>query len=174
MKNLTKKVYAKFLMAIVAGLLASNAYAAGTAIGASATVKPRVNNPPGLGGAPLSMEAKGVKQFEVLNNTNGLVVDEAGIAPTAGSWVSIEVSTGPSDNSCFVIVADSAASTGLGIATTGRLLVPPIVAASSAVTIIEFKYPKQFHRGLAVVTSSPSSGSSCHATVGWRKNGGND
>lgn len=172
-KKLHKALLKVGLTSFLAGLLAANGYAAGTAVGAGASVKPRVNPAVSMSES-LRADALGVKQFEVLNNTTGQVVDEAGTVQTTGEFVSIELSTGPSDNSCYVLVYDSASVNGLATATTGRALIPPVIAQTSATTIVEFDYPKQFHRGLAVLVSNPSSGASCRATIGWRRNGGSD
>jgi hypothetical protein len=169
MRKMRKTVAAKLLVAFMVGLLSSGQYAYAAAIGASTTPKERVNSI--SKGMKLDLVDKGVKQFEAFGTaTAQLVVDEAGTAPTNGALVSIEVSTGPLDGSCYAIVFDSAAASNLDNSTSGRAIIPPVVANATFTTIVEFMYPKQFHRGLVLKTSLAG----CRATIGWRRNGGTD
>lgn len=177
MNQKTKYLMSTLLKAFVAGLLVSGHYgvafaAAGTSIGASATVVDRevvVSK-----GLKMTLEDKGVKQVEFFASASaGLVVDEDGDAPTCGDLVSVEVSTGPSAGTCYFMVFDSSSTTiGVGAldnSKAGYALIPPVVAQASYTVVHEFRYPKQFYRGLV---GKLSSATDCRATLGWRRCGG--
>lgn len=173
MKKNMKTLLALTFSAVMTGLLVKTASASGNAVSSGATVKYRVNNAVSLG-APLTEASKGVKQYEVRGGNHALIVDESSSTVTSGLLVGVQLSTGPSDNSCYLLVADSATASGLTLATDGRLIVPPLVAGTSASLNVEYLYPKQFNRGLYVVMSTPSSGSTanCRATISWKRTGG--
>lgn len=165
MKN--KIILAVLTVAISASL--SYAGSNGKAIGAGSTVKSRINSMVSSG-QPIRLEEKGVKQFHVYNEATGQqVVDENGDAPTSGALVSIEVY---GDTACYAYLFDSAVATNLALATYARMMIPPLLGSDAKTTVYEFKYPKQFNRGLVIQLSSASTG--CRATCGWKRNGGAD
>lgn len=80
-------------------------------------------------GYPLTLESdKAWKVFEVFNTTDETqVTDEDNVAPTSGilNRVCVESAEESGGNFAYVLVWDSAASTG-GVAVSGRRLLPPV------------------------------------------------
>lgn len=176
MKNFNKKFLSVLVSAAMMSLLVKSAFAVGSAassLAAGVNVKPRINNAVSAG-HPLDRAAKGVKVFGA-DGTIAQVLDEKGTSPTTGGLASLEIGTTiGAVAACYLLVYDSSnAADTTEAGSVARLLVPPLIAVTSANSVKEYLYPRQFHKGLVVLVGGPSA-STCRATVGWLKNGGDN
>lgn len=151
------------LSAALVGVLSFGqyAFAASGVPGAGATLRDRVN-PLDSNGHELAPNVTGYKVF-VTSGTTSLtqVVDEAGVAPVAGTIHAVCVDAGTATESA--VVFDSATASGLTAAANGTKMVAPAVykaTANERCLVVD----AGFHKG-AVVLNSFTIGASW---VYWR------
>lgn len=169
MKNYLAKMVRMAMTGALAGLLSLGAYTPAFAAAVSLSATEKARTPKLANGLPVPLEQVGAQQFELyFTATATQVTDNAGNTPTSGLLLSVEVSTASSGSQCYLDVFDTASPTGLSEGSSGRQLIPPVVNDSNRVLFVEFRWPKQFNKGLAVKLNNGA----CRATIGWTPNGG--
>jgi hypothetical protein len=176
-KNFKMSLAVALVLAFAAVVVPSSVRASGSVPSGTvaAGAKARVNNAVSMG-MPLDKAAKGSKVFGI-DTAATLVVDEQGVAPTAGGLATIEIAAsgagiGAALPVCYALVYDSSvASDTTESNSVSRLLVPPLPAALSQLARVEFAYPRQFNKGMVVLLGGAGA-ASCRASISWVTNGG--
>jgi hypothetical protein len=168
--KILKKLSSLSLRAFVAGLLVTGGYSVAFAVNSQNGVSPKERTVTYQGSFKFDGHDRGAKTFEVKDTSTGaLLVDEAGVAITSGWVTGVDLSTCATGT--YLILADTAASTGFSESTSGRMFVPPLTSTPTATTQYKWsEYPLQFGRGLGIKWTAAG----CFAYVHYIKNGGKD